>query len=272
MDMKEVKNADRFKGFADTYDYARPRMPEFPVEIIKKYLGHSIGTVVDLGCGTGLSSLIWLGKAEKIIGVEPSDDMRAKADEKAAQNLTFIKGYSHDIPLPDSIADAVVCSQSFHWMEPFSTLGEISRILADGGVFATVDCDWPPVFDWRIEKAYTELFQKVHELEESTPDIRDSFVRYNKNNHLSNIIKSGKFAFAREIVFSNEEKCTSERLVKLTLSQGSLQAVIKKEPTLIEKDVEKFKELTCKTFGKDEFTIIFSYRMRIGVKFLGDEK
>lgn len=265
-EIKEMKNADRFTGFADIYDSARPAMPEFPAEIIERYLGGKAKTVIDLGCGTGLSSLIWLGRAEKIIGVEPSEDMRKIALEKERETLTFIKGFSHDIPLPDSCADAVVCSQSFHWMEPFSSLGEISRILADGGVFATVDCDWPPVSDWRVEKAYQELFNKVREIEGTHTEIKDSFVRYDKNQHLWNIIKSGKFAFAREIVFSSEEKCTADRLIGLALSQGSLQEILKNDKNLIANDVEKFKKIVNDIFGDKEFTIYFSYRMRIGVK------
>ena len=265
-EVREMKNADRFTGFADIYDSARPAMPEFPTEIIETYLGRKVRTVVDLGCGTGLSSLIWLGKAENIIGVEPSDDMRAKAKEKTAENLKFIKGYSHEIPLPDSSADAVVCSQSFHWMEPFSTLEEIRRILVTGGVFATVDCDWPPVSDWRVEKAYQELFTKVRAIETTHPDIKDSFVRYSKDRHLANIIRSEKFCFAREIVFSNREICTADRLIKLAMSQGSLQEILKKEPELIATDAGKFKKLVYEIFGDNEFIIHFSYRMRIAVK------
>ena len=57
----QKKNADRFTGFADTYDRARPAMPYYPVERITAYLGCRPDTVVDLGCGTGLSTLIWQG-------------------------------------------------------------------------------------------------------------------------------------------------------------------------------------------------------------------
>ena len=39
------------------------------------------------------------------------------------------QGYAHATGLPDAFADVVVCSQSFHWMEPESTLQEIGRIL-----------------------------------------------------------------------------------------------------------------------------------------------
>ena len=34
----ELKNKNRFLGFVDVYDQARPEMPEYPIEIITKYL------------------------------------------------------------------------------------------------------------------------------------------------------------------------------------------------------------------------------------------
>lgn len=34
-------------------------MPTYPVKIIKRYLGRTPETVVDLGCGTGLSTLVF---------------------------------------------------------------------------------------------------------------------------------------------------------------------------------------------------------------------
>lgn len=259
-------NPDRFTGFSDTYDSARPAMPVFPVEIVEKYLGRQAENVIDLGCGTGLSTVIWKNRCKKAIGVEPSDDMRSEAEKKQGENISFVKGYSHEIPVCDNFADAVVCSQSFHWMEPVSTLKEVSRVLKDGGVFATVDCDWPPVTEWQIEKTYKQFFAKVRKIESEHPDVKDTFVRYSKDKHLENIQKSEHFQYVREIVFSNTEKCTAERMINLAYSQGSLQTILKKAPGLIEEDLESFTNYVNNFYGENEFEICFSYRMRVGVK------
>lgn len=260
------KNADRFKGFADVYDSARPKMPTYPVKIIKRYLGRTPETVVDLGCGTGLSTLVWRGNCKNAIGVEPSGDMLFEAQKKAGGELSFVKAFSDNTTLESNIADVVVCSQSFHWMEPVSTLNEVSRILKDGGVFATVDCDWPPVCVPKAEKAYMELYKKVKRLEKELPDVNKSFVRYPKDKHLENIKNSGHFYYCRELLFSNSEEFDANRFIGVILSQGSLQTVLRLHPELIFDDIEKFKKEVFDIFGGAHFEADFCYRMRIGVK------
>jgi Methylase involved in ubiquinone/menaquinone biosynthesis len=150
MENKSHINADRFLGFADVYDNARPKCPEKVKEILLKYLEKSPSVIVDLGCGTGLSTTIWSKVSNKVIGIEPSRDMIKLAREKASnlKNVNFISGFSDNTGLEDSSVDIITCSQSFHWMNPETTLNEASRILKKGGIFAVYDCDWPPVCNW----------------------------------------------------------------------------------------------------------------------------
>lgn len=198
-------------------------MPLYPVEIISRYLGRKPETVVDPGCGTGLSSLVWQNWCKKVIGIEPGDEMLAIARRKETAHMVFRQGYSSATDLPDCSVDAVVCSQSFHWMEPRSALHEVDRILKPDGIFATVDCDWPPASEWRVEKAYTELFEKVSQIEKTDDSVKTSFVRWDKMEHLKHIRQSGYFRHAREIVFSNREKCNGERLIGMAKSQGGFK-------------------------------------------------
>lgn len=260
------KNADRFTGFANLYDDARPTMPLQAAELIEHYLGGPAKTVIDFGCGTGLSTLIWNGRCNRVIGIEPSDDMRAVAESKHLPYLTLRKTFAHNTGLESGCADAIICSQSFHWMEPSATLREAARLLRDGGVFATVDCDWPPVSDWQVEQLYESLFVKIRRLEESRPGIRDSFHRYPKSRHLENIRSSGQFRYVREIVFSSEENCSADRLIRLTHSQGGVQAVLRLCPEEISDDLAAYEKRIRTVFGERSFAIRFSYRMRLGIK------
>jgi ubiquinone/menaquinone biosynthesis C-methylase UbiE len=261
-------NADRFLGFADVYNNARPTCPEKVKEIILNYLGYKPRLVVDIGCGTGLSTRVWSDTSDKIIGIEPGKDMMkiAKEESSKLKNISFISRFSDNTGLEDGCADVVTCSQSFHWMNPKTTIPEVERILKKGGVFAVYDCDWPPVCNWEAELEYKKLFEKVNNIESSNTKIKDSFIKWSKDNHLSNIKNSNKFRYVREIVFSNSENCSAARFINLALSQGGLQSIIKNEISEINPYLIDFKNNIKNIFCDSEFEVYFCYRMRIAVK------
>ncbi|MGI5897126.1 MAG: class I SAM-dependent methyltransferase [Oscillospiraceae bacterium] len=266
MEREHTKNAERFHGYAEVYENARPAVPKYPVEIVCRYLKHTPARVVDLGCGTGLSTTVWRSVCGDVIGVEPSGDMLAVARGKEQPGLRFIQAFSDDTGIESETAEVVVCSQSFHWMEPGSTLKEVNRILKGGGIFATVDVDWPPVVGWELEREYMDIYAKIKRLEGDLDEIRSTFVRYPKERHLENISQNGHFRYVRELTFANREECTAERFIGILLSQGNLQMILKKRPELIEQDVERFRQRVDALAGDGSFAMDFSYRMRIGVK------
>ena len=73
-----------------------------------------------------------------------------------ADNVTYISAFSDNTGLDNCCADVITCSQSFHWMNPETTISEVSRILKKGGVFAVYDYDWLPVCDWKAELEFNK--------------------------------------------------------------------------------------------------------------------
>src|SRR4051794_41584802 len=58
-------------GFAARYDRYRPRPPGFLLELLARYARvETPAVVVDLGCGTGLSTRAWSGRGGRAVGVE----------------------------------------------------------------------------------------------------------------------------------------------------------------------------------------------------------
>ena len=49
-------NSDRFLGLAEVYDSSRPSIPPCVCDVITSYLSRKPRVIVDLGCGTGLST------------------------------------------------------------------------------------------------------------------------------------------------------------------------------------------------------------------------
>ena len=179
--------------------------------------------VVDLGSGTGLSTRPWADRADEVVGVEASPEMRAQAQEAtAAGNVRFVQAYAQATGLPDECAEIVTCSQAMHWMEPEPTLAEAARILRPGGVFAAYDYDWPPIVHWEIEAAFEEMLRRLRV--GRRPD--GERMRYAKEEHLERIRSSGHFRYAREIVLHSRERGGAERVVGMALSLGPLTVAL----------------------------------------------
>ena len=89
-------NIGRFTGFADQYDRHRAGPPPALADLVRQYAGATRpGLVVDLGSGTGLSTRYWADKATRVIGIEPTPDMRGQAEKvTAAPNVSYRAGFS----------------------------------------------------------------------------------------------------------------------------------------------------------------------------------
>ncbi|WP_127592793.1 class I SAM-dependent methyltransferase [Paenibacillus lautus] len=275
-----ASNVDRFTGFEDTYDQHRPEAPQEVVALLTGYLERKPSLVVDLGCGTGLSSFAWKDAADQVIGVEPNDDMRGKAMAKLQSlqqegdathgvqlaDIKFVSGYSNQLALPDQSADIITCSQSFHWMDPASTLKEVSRVLREEGIFAVYDCDWPPSLTWKVEQAYQELIERAEAIIDRHVETQEKAYKGNKNEHLKHIRESGVFRFSKEIVFHHREPFTAERYTGLAVSQGGIQTVFKLKQTELNDKIAQFHALVEEHFQGRTLPVMLSYRMRLGIK------
>lgn len=264
-------SVERFTGFAEVYDRVRPSPPEAIADLLLQLAKIEIaGRVVDLGCGSGLSMMMWVGKTRSIIGVEPSQDMRREAERRCsslfhpdAVEWTSKEADATQIAPPS--VDIVTASQSFHWMNPETTLPEVGRILRPGGVFAAIDCDWPPSVSPELELAYNECVAKANDPKYA--DVRLARVKsWPKHQHLENIRRSGCFRIGRESTFHKIELGNAERLVGLARSQGSVAALLKAGVSEEEIGLIELIRTGQRVLGDRQIPWFWSYRVRIGVK------
>jgi SAM-dependent methyltransferase len=130
----KAARASSFGGAASHYERYRPGPPVAAVDWV---LPEPVGTVVDLGAGTGALTRLLVGRAEEVVAVEPDDRMRAVLAEAVA-GARAVAGRGEAIPLPDHSVDAVLASSSWHWMDTVLTLQEIARVLVPGGVVSAM--------------------------------------------------------------------------------------------------------------------------------------
>jgi SAM-dependent methyltransferase len=130
----KAARASSFGGAATLYERYRPGPP---VQAVEWVLPEPVGTVVDLGAGTGALTRLLVGRADEVVAVEPDDRMRAVLAE-AVPGARAEAGRGEAIPLPDGSVDAVLASSSWHWMDTVPTLEEIARVLVPGGVVSAM--------------------------------------------------------------------------------------------------------------------------------------
>jgi SAM-dependent methyltransferase len=260
-------NIERFSGFAGLYDRYRPAPPAILASILLDLAQASRpNCVVDLGCGTGLSTRYWADLAGEVIGVDPSADMLGQAQEQTrAANLHYREGLSHATGLPDGCAQIVTCSQSLHWMDPQPTFLEARRILQSGGVFAAFDYDWPPtVGSWEAEAAYNEVMQRVLTLLKGVKS-ELPVKQWEKDGHLARMTSSGCFRYTKEIVLHQVDRGNAERLVGLLRSQGSVMTLLKNGTPENQIGIDRLADVADQTLGASDRPWVWSSRVRLGI-------
>ena len=135
-----------FAAHAEVWDSIRSlHVAESDVErAIDRALGRrGLGTLVDIGTGTGRMIELFGGRAAQAIGIDRSSEMLRLARvklEAAGVRSSLRQGDMYALPLADGTADCVIVHQVLHYAHaPADAIDEAARILAPGGTLLVVD-------------------------------------------------------------------------------------------------------------------------------------
>src|SRR5437763_8325064 len=263
-----TETSEIWTGEASMYDRARPTPPPVLLDILTQLIDtpHP-ALVVDLGSGTGLSTMIWSAQAQHVIGIEPNADMRTQAIQKLknhlhAARIEYQEGVANRTNLPDGSADIVTCAQSLHWMEPTSTLAEIARILRPGGLFAAYDYDWPPTLNWELDRLAQEVGSRLVELVRER-GLAHSLKMWSKDRHLDRMRESAHFRFTREVLLHHIEQGDAARFLEMMRSNAFSHQF---QFTEQEIGFDRLSSAAFQSLGSEPIPWYVSYRVRIGIK------
>ena len=143
------------RDFAESLGYPQDLLDELPAIAVEAFAGVSNvslfaeipegATVLDLGCGAGLDSLIAarrVGENGKVIGVDFSAAMLQRARQAAADaklnNVTFFQSGAESLPVDDESIDLVLVNGIFNLNPARQAIFlELARVMRkDGEVFA----------------------------------------------------------------------------------------------------------------------------------------
>lgn len=262
------ETSDIWTGKASNYDQARPTPPTALLDLLAQLIHQPHpNLVVDLGSGTGLSTAVWGGRAEQVIGVEPNADMRNEAIHNLAghpnaAHIGYREGFADRTGLPDDCADIVTAAQSFHWMEPTATLAEVARILRPGGLFAAYDYDAPPAIRWELDQLAQEMTMRLVGLIRER-GLTPAVTIWPKDKHLEQMRKSGHFRFAREVTIHSIEQGDAARYLAMMRSNAFSQQF---QFTDEELGLDRLSEAAYRYLRPEPVPWYFSYRVRIAIK------
>ena len=140
------------RDFAESLGYPPDVLAGLPAVSIDAFTGVSNvsvfadiptgATVLDLGCGAGIDSLIASGRvgvAGKVVGIDFSDAMLVRAREAAAEygidNVEFHHAEAEDLPIADGAIDVALVNGIFNLNPDREAIfRELARVLRQDGV------------------------------------------------------------------------------------------------------------------------------------------
>jgi SAM-dependent methyltransferase len=113
-------------------DYERGR-PGWPPDVVNIPGLPSSATVLDLAAGTGKLTRLLIAAYDRVLAVEPQDEMR-RLLSRICPEAEIFAGTAEQIPLEASSVDVVFVAEAFHLFGSQHTVAEIARVLRLDGI------------------------------------------------------------------------------------------------------------------------------------------
>ncbi len=124
-----MKNFFAYQTAAERYAKSRPYFHPLVIGKIKEFLQlqELVAQALDVGCGTGRSTVALTAIAKQVIGTDVSKEMLAQAPSDS--HIQYLEAPAEALPLPDSSFDLITVSLAFHWFDRDRFLSEAHRLL-----------------------------------------------------------------------------------------------------------------------------------------------
>ena len=161
-------------------DYALHRKG-FPPSMMTRLAELQVGlpgqSVLDLGTGTGLLGLEMARRGCDVVGLDPSEDLLAKAREAAqgeGLSTRFVQGVAEDTGLATDSVDVVTAGTAWHWFDKSKAAQEARRVLKPDGRLAITVVEW----HFLPKNVLTETLNLIREYAPQTSRPHPSTLRY----------------------------------------------------------------------------------------------
>jgi ubiquinone/menaquinone biosynthesis C-methylase UbiE len=210
---------------AERYARGRPYFHPMLVRRIKAFLSISepVFSALDIGCGTGFSTISLKEIAHNITGVDASAEMIAFAPKE--NGIRYFVALAEDLPFEESEFNLITLSQVFHWLDRNRFFSEAHRVLLSKG--------WLVAYDnyFSGEMINNSTFHSWYKQEylmryPAPPRAKMTFTDENTHPHGFNLVK--------EDWYENTIKFSVEELVNYLVTQSNVIAVVEGGTEVIE--------------------------------------
>jgi SAM-dependent methyltransferase len=125
--------------------------PPLHAALLNRVLGKSarFSVGVDVGCGTGHSTVALVERCERAIGIDSSASMLREAVPH--ERVSYLSGTGASVPVPDGEADVITFAGSLHYADSAATRSEVRRVGRSGTIVVVYDFELllEPVLSWQ---------------------------------------------------------------------------------------------------------------------------
>jgi len=149
-----------FDEIATLYDKARPGYPDALFADICAAARVMPGDpMLDVGCGSGLATIGFVGCGLAVTALDPGGDLLAVARRRfdGVAAVAFVQSTFEAAPLPPGAFRLIASAQAWHWIAPDASYAKAASLLRPGGtlaVFGNVPAGIAPPLGDRLAEIY----------------------------------------------------------------------------------------------------------------------
>ena len=222
-------NTQRFTGKVEAYERYRQRYPAKEVlALLREWCGlQPEWLVADVGAGTGMLAEVFLENGNRVIAIEPNEEMREACARLSGPRLEVVDATAEATGLADASVEMVAAGRAFHWFDTEKALAEFRRVLKPGGWVALVS----------VGRAYVQTEQALafeRLLAEFGTDHTYSRSTYRVHDKLEEL-----FGELRKAEIAGEQRLDWETLVGFAQSISAVPQVGTEEYAVFEAELRK---------------------------------
>lgn len=220
-----MENFGEFGRNKNSYMRARRGYPNEIFSLLKSYF-KAEKPILDLGCGTGISTRQLVDNGFKNVqGVDVDSEMLSLArDHKAYNQIVYSHQDASKMTFRSRSFQGIACFCSFHWFLDDASIIEIKRVLKSSGVMAVINkvdvSHFRGEVKLAIEKRLGRVFPKIANVDEKAERLR-----------------AFNFKVESPKVFNAEDLYTFEEAIEYIKSTSFWAAVEEKDKKLMLEDV-----------------------------------